>query len=176
MNSTDAPTGASPAGSSSADPRVSAVLMTCTYIAGGVALAVSFASGGSATTAAYWASAGCVGAVGLLSFVRHSIFHRSDAARMGWDYGRRNDFQIEVGLANLSWGIVGILAWVLDWGAAAAGAITLSFGIYMLSASALHLSEVARPAEGQRPRVGPAIASTAFAIALLAAGAAAVSA
>ena len=35
---------------------------------------------------------------------------------MHWDYGRRNDFQIEVGLADLSWGLVGLTAWFLDWG------------------------------------------------------------
>jgi hypothetical protein len=142
--------------------------MAATYVVGGVMLGVSFATHpNNAEAAAYWASAGCVGGVGLLSFVRHSVFHRSDAARMGWDYGRRNDFQIEVGIANLSWGAVGILAWALAWGAAAAGAITLSFGVYMLGASLLHLGDI-RGGTDRRP--GPAVASLAFAIALLVAG------
>ncbi len=159
-------------GATAADPRISARLMAVTYLVGGVMLAVSFSrQSADATAAAYWAAAGCVGGVGLISFVRHSVFHRSDAARMGWDYGRRNDFQIEVGIANLSWGLLGILSWALGWGPVAAGAITLSFGVYMLGAAVLHLLEL-RGGADRRP--GPALAGLAFAIALLAAGAAAV--
>ena len=41
-----------------------------------------------------------VGALGVAAFVRHAVLHRSDAARMGWDLGRRNNFQIEVGMAS----------------------------------------------------------------------------
>ncbi len=148
--------------------------MAGTYVVGGVMLAISFSQqSGDATAAAYWAAAGCVGGVGVISFVRHSVFHRSDAARMGWDYGRRNDFQIEVGIANLSWGLLGILTWALDWGPTAAGAITISFGTYMLGAAVLHLLEL-RGGANRRP--GPAFAGLAFAIALLAAGASAVGA
>ena len=145
--------------------------MAATYLVGGVTLAISFSQPSEA--AAYWAAAGCVGGVGLISFVRHSVFHRSDAARMGWDYGRRNDFQIEVGIANLSWGVLGILSWALAWGATAAGAITISFGAYMLGAAALHLIELRGDAH-RRP--GAAFAGLAFAIALLVAGASAVGA
>ena len=36
----------------------------------------------------------------MAAFVRHAVLHRSDAARMGWDLGRRNNFQIEVGMAS----------------------------------------------------------------------------
>ena len=41
----------------------------------------------------------------VLSFIRHAIYNRSDAVNGGWDYGQRNNFQIEVGLANLAWGV-----------------------------------------------------------------------
>lgn len=157
----------------SADPRVSGRLMTATYVVGGAALFLSFLRQGSdATAAAYWAAGGCVGAVGILSFVRHSVFHRSDAARMGWDYGRRNEFQIEVGLANLAWGVVGVLTWALAWGTAAAGAVTLSFGLYMLGAALVHVGNLRHRAEGERhDRLGATIAGGAFAIALMVAGA-----
>ena len=77
-----------------------------------------------------------------MSFVRHSVFHRSDAARMGWDYGRRNDFQIEVGLANLAIGATGIAAWALGWGVHAEGTVVVVFGLYLLGAALLHGSEI----------------------------------
>ena len=54
-----------------------------------------------------------VGIVGVISFLRHAVFHRSDAKRMGWDYGKRNDFQLEVGFANLAWGP--LIAWAQNW-------------------------------------------------------------
>jgi hypothetical protein len=156
-----------------ADPRVSGLLMAATYAVGAVALFMSFLTmSRDATAAASWAAAGAVGLVGVLSFVRHSVFHRSDAARMGWDMGRRNEFQIEVGTANLAWGITGILAWALAWGTSAAGAVTISYGIYMATAAVLHLSEVPGAAgHGRRSRVGPAVASAAYAVALVVAGA-----
>lgn len=76
-----------------------------------------------------------VGAGGVLSFLRHAVFHRSDAARMGWDYGSTNAFQIETGLANLAWGLVAIAAVILGWGIAVEGATFLVFGVYMIAAA-----------------------------------------
>ena len=36
---------------------------------------------------------------------------------MKWDPGGRTDnFQIEVGMANLAWGVVAIASVLLDWG------------------------------------------------------------
>jgi hypothetical protein len=157
----------------SSDPRVSGVLMIVTYAAGGVALFLSFWAS-TPTTAAYWASAGAVGVVGVLSFVRHSVFHRSDAARMGWDYGRRNDFQIEVGFANLALGVAGILAWALSWGSAAAGAVTIAFGAYLAGAALLHGSELRRSGSGSGHLV-TVVATAAYAVLLLVAGAHALS-
>ena len=49
------------------------------------------------------ATALMVGVVGLLSFLRHSIFYQSDQSRLGWAQ-ENPQFQIEVGLANLSMG------------------------------------------------------------------------
>jgi hypothetical protein len=158
--------------SSSTTPSASRHLMTASYIVGGVGLAVSFwyQGRGDRAMAATWAAAVAVGGTGLLSFVRHSLFHRSDAVRMGWDYGRRNDFQIEVGFANLAWGLVGLATCVFAWGAQAQGGVVLVFGVYMLSAAVLHLSELRRSPEEGGGRVGPVIGSAAFAVALLAAG------
>lgn len=153
-------------------PKISRVLMIATYAIGGVGLFVAFSamSSGDRAKSAEWAAVVAVGGSGLLSFVRHSIFHRSDAARMNWDYGRRNDFQIEVGFANLAIGISGVLSWLLDWGIRAQGAVVITYGIYLLAAALLHGSELARPRHEGGGRYAPAVAAFAFAGALLASG------
>lgn len=146
--------------------------MVATYVVGGVGLAVSlwYQGDGDEAAASAWAAAVGVGATGILSFLRHSVFHRSDAARMGWDYGRRNDFQIEVGLANLAWGLVGVAAWALGWGSQARGAVVLVFGTYMAGATLLHLSELRHPDTEGGGRVGPLLGSAVFAVLLLVVG------
>ena len=93
-------------------PRISKVLMQVTWLVGGIGLffGLNALSNGQIASAVQWVALWSVGGVGLLSFVRHAVFHRSDAVRMGWDLGRRNDFQIEVGFANLAWGVVAVVA------------------------------------------------------------------
>lgn len=149
-----------------ADPRPSALIMYATYACGSVGIAVSFAtlSGDPPDL-----GLGCllaVAATGLLSFVRHSLLYRSDAARMGWDYGRRNNFQIEVGLANLAWAVVSILAVTLGWGLAVEAAMFLVPGTYML---AVTLMQLLWPG-GQRRAVGPLLGMGSFAVMLLVVG------
>jgi hypothetical protein len=128
------------------------VAMWVGYVFGGLGFFLGFSKSSS-----IWS----VGALGVASFVRHAVFHRSDAARMGWDMGRRNNFQIEVGMANLAWGLLafGAVAW--DWGVAAEAAITLVFAVYLLQAFALHLVSVMEGSEGRRGRsaVGPLLAT-----------------
>ena len=59
---------------------------------------------------------------------------------MKWDLGGRIDnFQIEVGMDNLAWGLVAIAAVLLDWGTYAQAALTLVFGLYLLFAASIHL-------------------------------------
>lgn len=139
------------------DPRIARVLMYLTYAVGvaGLAIAMSTVNDSPATL-----STGCllaVGAGGILSFLRHSVFNRSDARRMGWDYGTRNNFQIEVGLANLAWGTLAVLAVVLDWGIHAEAASFLVFGFYMASVAAM----VALPSDGERVRPWPMVVTMA---------------
>ena len=85
---------------------------------------------------------------GILSFVRHSIFHRSDEKRIGWvakgaknpDGSRYvNIFLLEVGLANLSWGLLGLLSVVCNWGLALQAASFLVFGMYIGSVAIMML-------------------------------------
>ena len=84
---------------------------------------------------------------------------------MGWDLGKRNDFQLEVGFANLAWGLVAVIASFLGWGTTALGSLVLVFGIYMLQAAVLHLFESGRTR--QRPRAGSKFVNLVFAVVLL---------
>ena len=160
----------------SANPAVSLRLMWATYAVGGLGtlMGLYFLGAGDTAAAAAWVCAVAVGGSGLISFVRHSIFHRSDAARMGWDLGRRNEVQIEVGLANLAWGVVGVAAWALAWGVKAEGAIIIIFGLYLLFAAILHLTDITKSAEEGGRRYGPLVATAVFSVLLLIPGIAAV--
>ena len=70
-----------------------------------------------------------VGIVGVISFLRHG---RSDAKRMGWDYGKRNDFQrlvLPIWPGDRSHYSLGPRT------LQAQGALLLVFGIYMALAA-----------------------------------------
>ena len=86
------------------------------------------------------AAAILVGFVGIISFIRHSVYFRSDQARMGW-YQEHPEFQIEVGYANLAIGIVALFAAGLNWGSLACGMTLLTYGLYLLCALLLHAYE-----------------------------------
>ncbi len=122
-----------------ASPRTSAALMAGTYVAGTAGIAVGFATVSADPPSLSVATLLAVGVAGGLSFLRHSVFHRSDAVRMGWDLGVRNNFQIEVGLANLAWAVTGVLAVALGWGIRAQAATLLTFGCYLLGVTAMQL-------------------------------------
>ncbi len=141
--------------------------MIATYCVGGIGLVVGFGTVHDTPAELSLACLLSVGLVGVLSFVRNSLMHRSDAARMGWDYGRRNNFQIEVGIANLAWGIAAILAVLLHWGLAVEAALFVTLGIYITIVS---LMKTLSPG-GQGRRPGPILGSFAFGAALLYLGA-----
>ncbi len=144
------------------DPRVASGLMIATYVVGAIGIGVGFATVTGDPPSLSLACLLAVGAGGLLSFLRHSIFHRSDAVRMGWDLGARNNFQIEVGLANLAWGLTGVLSVVLGWGIRAQAATFLTFGIYLLAVAAMQ----AISPGGQRRALAPMIALFTFGLML----------
>lgn len=122
-----------------ADPRPSHVVMIATYLVGGAGVFVGFGTIWADPPSLTWACLLAVGGGGILSFVRHSLLHRSDAVRMGWDYGTRNNFQIEVGLANLAWGLVAVIAVVLRLGLAVEAALLLVFGLYLASVTVMQI-------------------------------------
>jgi hypothetical protein len=111
-------------------PKPAAVLMWATYLVGVIGSAIGYYTVALDPPNLTIAALLAVFATGVLSFFRHSIFHRSDAVRGGWNYGTRNNFQIEVGLANLAWGIYALAAVVFDWGLMAVSASFLISGFY----------------------------------------------
>lgn len=168
------PADAATAGSGSVltDPRSSLVVMILTYVVGGVGLALGASTVNATPPELSLSCLLAVGAVGVLSFVRHALLHRSDAARMGWDYGRRNNFQIEVGIANLAWGVVAILAVALNWGVAVEAAMFLVLGGYIGSVAVMNLASPG----GQRRNTSSIIATGAFGVFLLYVGIAGITA
>lgn len=78
-------------------PKPAAQLMLWTYIIGGTGYFVGIFTLQQDPPSLLWAALLAVTVTGILSFLRHALFNRSDAVHGGWDYGRRNSFQIEVG-------------------------------------------------------------------------------
>ena len=92
-----------------------------------------------------------VGLVGLLAFIRHFVFHESDAKRLGWE-STGAEFQYEVGFANLAFALVAFLAYFGGWVAAAQVAVVLGYGLYLLQAALLHTWQSVR-GEGRLRRL-----------------------
>jgi len=111
-------------------PRPAAILMWLTYLVGGIGYFIGISTLQQEPASLSVAALLAVTATGVLSFFRHAVYNRSDAVHGGWDYGQRNNFQIEVGLANLAWGVYALLAVVLDWGLMAVSASFLISGLY----------------------------------------------
>ena len=78
-----------------------------------------------------------VGIVGVLAFVRHVLFHKSDAERLGWETDRP-DWMFEVGFANLAFGFMGFIAVFAKWGMQAQAVVLLGYSLYLFQAAMLH--------------------------------------
>ncbi len=147
--------------------RAANVLMALTYAVAAAGIGFGFSALSEADPDLGLATLLAVGAGGILSFVRHAVFHRADAARIGWTAERTNPFQIEVGLANLAWGLFAVLAVALSWGLAAEAAGFIVFGLYMGSVAIFEV--VISRGHNARPWV-QVIPSVAFAVLLLVIG------
>lgn len=79
-----------------------------------------------------------VGIVGILAFVRHVFFFRSDAERLGWQTDRP-DWMFEVGFANLAFGVMGLVAGLASSGAKVQAVVLLGYALYLFQAAMLHL-------------------------------------
>jgi len=147
--------------------RPAAILMIITYAVGAIGLIIGFRTVGQADPTLSLAALLTVGAGGTLSFVRHAIFHRADAERIGWTAPRTNPFQIEAGLANLAWGLLAILAVILSWGLIAEAASFLGFGLYMGGVAIFEILNARGPNARSWRQVIP---SAVFAVLLIALG------
>jgi hypothetical protein len=78
-----------------------------------------------------------VAAVGVLSFISHFVFHKDDAARLGW-HQEKPYFQWEVGYANLAFALVALFAYLFNWGMVAEAMAALGYGLYLLQTTLLH--------------------------------------
>lgn len=124
-----------------ASPRVSGVLMAATYVIGAAGYFIGFTLvGDNPDGAIRWVAGLSVGAVGVVSLVRHAFFHRGDAVRMGWDSGTRNNFQIETGVANGAIGVVALAAVAFNWSVAALATVTMVYAAYFAGVTVLKLS------------------------------------
>jgi hypothetical protein len=113
------------------------VLHILELIAGIFGVGVGFSRLPDAASALAVVTPTAVGLVGLLAFVRHFVFHESDAKRLGWE-SSRPEFQYEVGFANLAFALVAFLAYLGGWAVAAQVAVVLGYGLYLLQAALLH--------------------------------------
>jgi uncharacterized membrane protein len=78
-----------------------------------------------------------VGLVGVLAFVRHLVFHKADAKRMGWETDRP-EWAYEVGFANLAFGFMGLFAVFAKLGVQAQALTVLGYAVYLMQAAFLH--------------------------------------
>jgi hypothetical protein len=78
-----------------------------------------------------------VGIVGVLAFVRHVIFHKSDAERLGWA-AEKPDWMFEVGFANLAFAIIGFIAVFADLGKESQSLALIGYSAYLFQAGILH--------------------------------------
>ena len=148
-------------------PRPSKLLMLATYVIGAIGYFIGIGTLQQDPPSLSIAALLAVAATGVLSFVRHSIYNRSDAVAGGWDYGQRNNFQIEVGLANLAWGIYALLAVVLDWGLMAVSASFLISGLYFAFVAIF----VIVTSDARQRKIGGIIGISAWAIMMIVMGA-----
>ncbi|MEN6319826.1 MAG: DUF6790 family protein [Syntrophaceae bacterium] len=78
-----------------------------------------------------------VGIVGLLSFVGHLIFHKSDARRLGWESDKPY-YQYEVGFAHFAFALIAFFAYFGNWGIAAQALTILGYTLYLLQVGILY--------------------------------------
>jgi hypothetical protein len=112
-----------------------------------------------------------VGLVGVISFLRHSVYYRSDQVRMGW-HQDHPEFQLEVGYANLAIGFFALLVAAFNTGTLSCGIVLGIYGTYLICTLVLHCREafgkqdILLPADRQRA-VRSVFSTAMFVLALL---------
>lgn len=117
---------------------MSAIISILGMIISGIGIFCGFyALSDSPETALHIVTLTTVGILGALSFVRHFIFHKSDAKRLGWET-ERPDWMFEVGFANLAFSVSAFMAVVCHWGIKAQAAVLLGYAVYLFQGALLH--------------------------------------
>jgi len=142
------------------------VLHTLELIAGIFGVGVGISRLPNATSALEVVTPTAVGLVGLLAFVRHFVFHQSDAKRLGWQ-STRPEFQYEVGFANLAFAVVAFLVYFGEWPVGAHVAVVLGYGLYLLQAALLHAWQSVRMQGGMRRLLQSALPALAFGLLMI---------
>jgi hypothetical protein len=94
-----------------------------------------------------------VGVGGVFGFIGHTVFADRAAASIGWPAG--NPFQAEVGIANLAFGVVGILCyWFRDqfW-----LATIIMSSVFQLGAAVGHIRQIIVANNWSPNNAGPAL-------------------
>ena len=85
-----------------------------------------------------WLLVIAVGLGSILAFFGHTVFAARTAESIGWPSG--NPFQTEVAVANLAFGIVGVLCYWLRGNFWVSTAIAIA--IFQLGAAAVHIQQI----------------------------------
>jgi hypothetical protein len=129
-------------------------------VIGGVGIFVGFYYLTSAPqTSLRIVTATTVGIVGVLAFVRHVFFHKSDAERLGWET-ERPDWMFEVGFANFAFGLMAFLAIFAGWGTQAQVVVLLGYAFYLFQAALLHAYRYFTDAVRSRARLWRSVIAT----------------
>lgn len=107
-----------------------------------------------------------VGLVGVLAFVRHFVFHQSDARRLGWETDRP-EWAYEVGFANLAFGAMGLLSVFAELGLRAQALTILGYALYLLQAALLHGYQYISSKEKSAEKLWRVVIGTAWFAALM---------
>ncbi len=81
-----------------------------------------------------------VGITGILAFIRHVIFYKSDMRRLGMETGNP-EWMFEVGFANLAFGFMGLAPLFIRGNTALMGIVLLGYAVYLFQAAMLHLNK-----------------------------------
>lgn len=132
----------------------------------GVFLGFYFYFGGASDTALAVVTVMTVGVVGLLAFVRHVFFFRSDMERLGWQTDRA-DWIFEVGFANLALAFAALLAVFARWGVEAQAVVVIAYALYLFQAAGLHAYRYVTSIEKSPARLWRSVVATALLAAMM---------
>ena len=118
---------------------IAKIMALLRYLVGGIGLffGLLLINSGQLTEGVAITSLTAVGLVGIISFVSHSIFHKQDAKIIKLN-AVKDDFQIEVGFANLALGLSALIAYIANLGFQVNTILIFAYGIYLLQAGVLH--------------------------------------